>query len=692
MISLALFTLLGCTDKNADDSGVIDSDTTETATDDTETVPDDTAPDDTAPDDTGADDTAPDTAVSDDYPGVLRVGPPAATVGIYGIAADPGSGRVFVSNLHVPFITVADAETGAWADALDLRPFGIDDPHFPRLYVVGDELWGTHLTGGLLFRFDLTTGEPLEGVSLPGLSVGTAGTSEGVWVALADGRVVRYDGTVIAEEIAAPIRVERLAVEGALVAVLDVRNSEVALVHREKGTLWATTVSDATVLEGIALMDGRVFLTERERGEVIAIEDGVEVGRIQTGSDTFSVTRAGDRMLVADRQGAALPESGAYEGAPGLVTAIDRDLNVEWTSEHDKTIHFLAFDGEKWWTANEDSLNLSALDPATGETVVRGPRLGLTVDHLSEYDGRYFFGSHLTDEAWRVSFEEVEAVSADVCGWPFVTVFDGAQAMVPCQEAGDIAVLDPSTMAVTSVIEVADTFHAGCGDDGLCTGHSRLLDAVLDGDRLALTDPHTLSVVWEDGAAAPIEPDGDQAGVLHMGLVAVDGVLLAYESSERSVRRIADGKAAGSVSVPEDPFDFPLVADQERTWVGEAALNADLSEAARLPPGVVGAAAGAGWVVGVQGSEFVVYDRETLAEQSRLSMIDLRSQPYVLDADNHGPLRLMVDEAGPSGGAELIVANLFRGTIERRALPSLAAAGTDDIVPVGHWVDLDGLR
>ena len=694
MISLALIALLGCKDKD-----IADTVDTSAATDDTAPTTDiDDTGEDTDPvgDDTASDDTAPtgdDTGLPEDsFPGVLRVGPPAAAVGIYGIAADPGSGRVFVSSLHVPFITVIDAATGAWSDALDMRPFGIDAPHFPRLYVVGDELWGTHLIGGLLFRFDLTTGEPLDTVLLPSLSVGTAGTDEGVWVALSDGRVVRYEGTAIVEELAPPIRVERLAVEGDLVAVLDVRNSEVALVHRTDGTLWSMVVDDASLLEGVALMDGRVFVTERERGEVIALEDGAEVGRVHTGSDTFSVTRDGDQLLVANRQGEALPASGAYEGAPGTVVAIDRELNVLWTSEHDKTIHFLAYDGAKWWAANEDSLNMSALDPATGEVVVRGPRVGLTVDHLAEYDGAYFFGSHLTDELWRVDFEAAEAVSADVCGWPFVTVFDRDRAMVPCQEAGDVAILDPATMTVTETLDLADTFHADCGEDKLCTGHSRLLDAALDGDRLAFTDPYTLSVRWEDNTSVAIEPDGDERGVLHMGLVAVEGGLLSYESSERSVRRIADGAIVGAVAIPGDTFDFPLVPDGDRTWVSDIALNADLSEAARLPVGVAGAAAGAGWVVGVQGSTFIVYDHETLTETSRLSMSELRSPPYVVEEDDHGPLRLMVDEVGPSGRAELIVANLFRGTIERRLLPSLAATGTDEVVPVGHWADLDGLR
>jgi hypothetical protein len=40
----------------------------------------------------------------------------------------------------------------------------------------------------------------------------------------------------------------------------------------------------------------------------------------------------------------------------------------------------------------------------------------------------------------------------------------------------------------------------------------------------------------------------------------------------------------------------------------------------------------------------------------------------------------------------LWVANTMRGTLEHRALPTLAPLGDDAPVPAGRWASLDGLR
>ncbi len=678
LIATLMAAVIGCDGKRAD-SGVSLGDTSSS-------VDSDEAPGGGGAGDSGTDSGDPSAAI-----GVLRLGPPAPSVGIYGIAADAERDLIYVSNLHVPFITVAD-RSGAWVDALDLRPFGIDDPHFPRLYTVDGVLWGTHLSTGTLFRFDLETREALSPVSLPDLAGATAASEEGVWVALTDRRVVRYAGEppAIVEELPIDVLPNALDVQGDEVAVLAGPQGTVSLYSRSLGAVWTAPIAGYRQPEAVAVIDGRVFVADRETGEVIAFEGGVELGRVATGSDTFSLTRDGDRLLVVNRQGAALPDSGSYEGAPGRITALSRDLEVIWTSDQDKTSHFLAWDGQWWWTANEDSLNLSAVDPADGAVVVRGPELGLTVDHIAEYGGRYFFGSHLTDALWRADFSG-EAAAASVCGWPFFAVFDGDIAWVPCQETGDVAAVDPETMAVLSTDSWAETFHADCGEDGLCTGHARLMGASLDGDRLAIGVPHTRSVQWAGGAELPLGAPEEQAGVRHMGLRGVDGALLAYDYGDRALRRISGGAVADTLTIEEEPWSFPLIGDGDWTWVGRRALAADLSEQQLLPEGYVAAAAGGGWLVAVQGLDIVVLDRERAEERARLSMAELRVPPYVLDPEAPGPLRLYVDSAGPGGGPELIVANLFRGTLERRAMPGLEALG-DELVAVGPWAELEGLR
>ena len=45
-----------------------------------------------------------------------------------------------------------------------------------------------------------------------------------------------------------------------------------------------------------------------------------------------------------------------------------------------------------------------------------------------------------------------------------------------------------------------------------------------------------------------------------------------------------------------------------------------------------------------------------------------------------------------SAEGDLLLANVFRGTLERRALPGLEVAGVEGITPVGRWAHLEGLE
>ncbi len=625
-------------------------------------------------------------------PGVLRLGPPAPSVGVYGIAAPPGTGRVYVSNLHVPFLTVLDAATGELLDALDLREGCAEHAFFPRLFVAGHVLWVTHAEDERLCRYDLTAEAWLEPVEVEGLGGGIVASGDDLWVATRTA-LLRHDGIAFVESVTAPGWASAIDVEDDTFALLMGPDERVVVLERDGAVRWEADVP-GRALNDVALLDGGVYVTERVRGEVIALVDGAEVGRVSAGSDTFSVDRLGDSLLVTNRQGAALPASGAYEGAPGLVVAFDAGLERRWTVPVDKTIHFLAYDGSRLWTANEDALRVSAIDPVAGVETLRTAPLGLTVDHVAEADGALYFGSHLTDEVWRVGPTGTVS-SATVCGWPLVVVPVASGLVVPCQEDGEVWTLDPDTLETREAVPVADTFFPACAE-GLCTGHDALLGATADGDAVVYTDAHEGRVRWTDGREVDLGDFPARGQLRHFDVAALADAtgsaggggtrVLAFEPREPTLYALTD-RVEATLPLDGATAAFALVPDGDRVWAGGGAYDGALVEVARLPEGVVAEAAGAGWIVATEGEDLVVFDRDTLIEAGRLAIEDLRVPPLRGIDGSLGPLRLRV-----LAGGELVIANTMRGTLERRALPDLAPRGDDAPVAAGRWADLDGIR
>lgn len=617
---------------------------------------------------------------TDTAPGVLRLGPPAPSVGAYGIAAPPGSGKVYVSNLHVPFLTVADAATGEWIDAIDLREGCAEYAFFPRLYVAGDVLWITHTAEDRLCRYDVAASAWLAPVEVDGLGGVTVDGTD-VWIATPDS-LARHDGADFVEEIPAPGWASALDVDGDTFALLMGPDETVALLKRDGEVRWEADLRGE--LQDVALFEGRVVVTERRAGDVVTLVDGAEVDRLHTGSDTFAIDRLGGQLLVTNRQGAELPESGAYEGDPSLVTALDAELEVLWRVEVSKTIHFLAYDGELVWTANEDALRLSAIDPVAGVEVLRGEPIGLTIDHVSGDDGVVYFGSHLTDEVWRVDLAG-EASVADVCGWPFVVVPASEGLVVPCEEDGEVWTLDPDTLAVRDSEDVAGTFFPAC-PEGLCTGHDALVGAASTDGGVAWSDPHEGALRWLGGASVDLGDFPEPGDIRHFDVAGLGATVLAFEPRTQTVYAVADGAVFGSLAITEESATFPLVADGDRVWVGGGALDGALSEVARLPTDLIAQAAGDGWIVAIEGEELVVVAADTLAEAGRVGLADLRVPPWRDMGGVLNPVRLRV------AGGELLVANTMRGTIERRALPELGPLGDDTPLALGRWAEEEGIR
>lgn len=421
------------------------------------------------------------------------------------------------------------------------------------------------------------------------------------------------------------------------------------------------------------------------------LEDGAVQDRRHLGSDTFALVRHGDEVLATCRQGAELPASGAYEGSPGTVIALDHDLELQWEIETDKTIHFLAWDGALWWVAAEDALRVVAIDADAGELALRGPRVGLTLDHLEQQGARLYIPSHLTDEVLVLDQGEDPALRSVLsCGWPLVSALHGGQLTVICQETGELQRLDPDDLEELARDKLASTFHPPC-EDGLCTGHDVLVDLSVHDGALALSDPALPGVRWDDGreAVALDMPSERMEGLQHMGVRALGEALLVYEPRDAHVWRVVDDEQTGSRGSTGLAHDEPLVLDVDRAWLGDIAIDAELTVVASLPEGDRVALATESWLVALRGTDLVVYDRHQLEEQTHLSVDALRSPPLVHDRneDSRGPLRL--HEVATD---VLLVANTFRGTLEYRALPGLEPIGSDEVLPIGAWEALPGLR
>lgn len=605
-----------------------------------------------------------DSATVEALPGVWRIGPPAPSVGIYGIAAHPDGAEVYVSNLHVPWITVVDPATGAWVDAI---PLGVDSPSFPVLAVTERTLWATAFNLAEVLRYDVDTHEALAPVvpAVPPVAI-TPASSGGLWIGLADASAVRYEDDVVLEQVALPVVPSALASDATGLAFLSADAHTVGFVGASGS--WSATL-DADTLNSVAVLDGAVYVTERTSGDVIALREGAVVGRVHAGSDTFTVVADGDHLLVTNRQGAELPASGAYEGAPGQVIALSPTLERLWTTDFDRTVHFIALSGDNGWVANEDALRLSAFDRQTGEVTVEGPPVGLTLDSFAVYAGTLWFPSHLTDELWSLDGAQIQT-----CGWPLVAVPKGDDLWFPCQMSGELG------HANGSPVPVASTFQTDCGDDALCTSHDLLLDATLHDGELWYSDPYDQTVRSESGARFALAPVAEEAEhAQHMALVSLGDTLYVFEPRDQKVYAMnGDATVTTVATVSGGTADFALIADQDRLWAGGASLDGQRVR------GIV-QAAGDGVVLAIDGWDLIAYDRETLLEVGRRDLSTLRVPLSPNPVGGPRPVRLRVDSGG------VWVANLMRGTVERLSLPGLDVLGTDEVRAVGRWSDLPGV-
>jgi len=629
--------------------------------------------------------------------GVLRLGPPAPAVGIYGVAADQG--RVFVSNLHVPFVTIVDGDQGTWADALDLRELGLNSSFFPQLFTTDTHLWITSFDTEQLAMYTLDSLSPVGLVTLDSKPAGVDAVDDGLWVSLQDGRLVRLNGKRVEESVEVGLWATALDVgvdaDGeAVFGMLDANARNVSWVDRTGAVSWTTELALWSDLNDVAVVGDYLAVVDRGSGELLLVSDEGVVDKRVTGSDTFGVESFEGDVLVVNRQGHQLPASGAYEGAPGTVTRLDMNLDTVWQAEMGKTIHFLAWDDGVFWTVNEDSLNVSAFEPETGEVILHGPPLGLTIDHLSSSASHWWFGSHLTDEVWAVdggqqALEGGASASVDaagVCGWPFVTVPIDETLWVPCQEDGSVHALSTSDLSVVDTTKLVETFHPSC-EGGLCTGHAQFVSATAFEDQLVFTDPRESAVRALDGSTLVVGESGVADRIQHFDVVAFGGEMLSFDPVSQTIVRIGADGVLDSREIEDEAWTFPLVVDDERVWVARTAYDLSLSEVASIDTAGMVVAAGYGWIIGIEDRDLVVWAADSLEEAGRLSAYALRAPPFETEKDRLDPLRFeLVDDE------TLLIGNTFRGTLELRTLPALTSVGGEQVVALGSWAAIEGLR
>ena len=599
--------------------------------------------------------------------------PPAPSVGIYDVEATADA--VYVTNLHVPFVTVVDPQDGGWADALDLREAGMEHPLFPRVESWDGRVWVMSPNEGLLAAWrdgvlDQVIETP-EGWRLLGSD------GDGLWLAGEDGLYrVTADGPSLATST--DVYASALSVDDGQVALVDEKLGVVSLIGQ-----WSVVVDG--LLGDVQLIDGRVWVTERRGGQVHEVDATGVIASLSAGSDTFSLERVEDDLLVLNRQGAALPEWGSYGGDPGTVLRVTQELEVVWTLELDKTLHFAssADGGQTWWTANEDALRMSRFS-ADGDEERRGSPLGLTIDHIamSHMHGPALFGSHLTDEVWSVSTADTR--QGPTCGWPFFGALtsQGESVYVPCQEDGRVDQIATWDLALSNRYAVADTFHRRC-EDGLCTGHDVLVGGVhAFSTGFWVADPREGRLVRaSDGREIDLQVQGTSAAeVQHMAVVDLDNTFVVYDPIDRRlVAATLDGVVAErSLDIATE---WPLVQDGERVWARDVAYDADLQVVGQVQGEVIAVGE---WIVTRDSETLRVFDPATLEQVGERDLATLEAPPFTRDGV-HGPIR-----AGMAHDV-LVVGSVFRGTLERLALPDLADVG-EGIEPRGTWEDEEGLR
>ncbi len=585
-------------------------------------------------------------------PGRIRLGPPQPTVGLYDVLAlDEG---VYVSNLHTSFVTLADPSTGAWKGVLDLREGGLPSARFPRLESWDGRVWVSSSADALILGF--LDGRFEQALELEPDDQLLGADQDGLWIGRADG-LYTWDGTWT-QRLELTFRPSAADRHEDAWLVLDGGRAAVEW-HGDSVWRFVTGLPD---LGDVELLGERAYASSRAEGAVLELGPTGVLNRAWVGSDTFDLAEHEGDLLVTNRQGAELPPSGSYQGAPGTVLRLDSELETVWELELDKTIHFLsqAPDGS-WWTANEDALRLSRFDADRGEELLRGPTLGLTLDALSLYEGRLWAGSHLTDELWWLDPVSWTSGSVPTCGWPFQLVpGEDGLAYLPCQEDGQVLVLERGE--VIDQVSVVDTFHQACGD-GLCTGHSALVGAAWTQGGLVLGDPRERRLIWLDGGELALSGEGERGLVQHMQVVEHEGALWTWESR------------AGRLHGPEGPIDadpalaWPLAVSDE-VWVdGRAGSGAELE-------GEV-LAASTDWLVVIDEEALSCLDAGSLEELGRVEHAELRV-PLTDELGQIAPSLGLID------GETLWLASVFGGELERRSLPDLQPLGGQELI-LGPW-------
>jgi hypothetical protein len=206
-------------------------------------------------------------------------------------------------------------------------------------------------------------------------------------------------------------------------------------------------------------------------------------------------------------------------------------------------------------------------------------------------------------------------------------------------------------------------------------------------DALVFTDPREVAIRSLDGALVEVGEPGVAEGIQHFDVVAHGEGLMSFEPVSQSLAWVEAGEVVDTVAIEDDAWTFPLVEEEARVWVARSAYDASLAVVASLETDGMVVAAGGGWIVGIEDRELVVWSAETLGEEGRMHASSLRAPPFETTKDRMDPLRFAVlDET------TLLVGNTFRGTLELRSLPTLEAVGGEEVVPLGAWRDLEGLR
>jgi hypothetical protein len=638
-----------------------------------------TAPQGTDPDSTVSIDTGTRPA---DTPGVYRFGPPAGTAGAYDNVWHDG--RLYVSNLHTPFVTVLDGY-GQWTDALDLRDAGAAYSAMPRLYLVDDALWISDAEAGRFWRFALADHAPRAPVSTEVPFTAARVTRGRLYVALEDGRVQHWRDTEWIDVWSSGLSLSAFDVQEERIGWIDTERGWLGVNGLDGSAVWRADTT-APAVDDARFVNGRLVVADRVGGRVDAWDAGAVVATATPGWDPFSLEPDGADVVVVVREGATRPASGAYEGAPARVVRLDADMREVWALDVGKTAHFLTRGTDGWWITNEDELTVSRIDPDAGVETLRSAPMGLVLDALNEdAGGRIWSASHLTDQlfVWDASVDEVR--TPDTCGWPFFAVLDVTTAWVPCQDEGQVRGYALDTLEEVARLDLGGTLHPTC-PQGICTSHTEFPGGALIGDALRISDPHDMALLDPEGATVATfgDPDAPRGDGGHYQVVDAGGVALVADLRGRRLVRTDTGAWAAWSGTPAF---FPIVAAGGAYWVGHERFDATPTLTGALEEGVSIVAGNERWLVGIEAEDLVTFDAESLLEAARLPLESLRAPPYRHRGDEPGAMRYLVTREGM-----LLVANTFRATLERRALPDLGPVGSDDVRVLGAWSALDGLR